>query len=438
MIKLFLFSYLYFFKNCLSSDPSHFRLLPLNFYTPDNRNDKYFSNSNYYGVRIAWIASKPPSDTISISNNNDCIKLNWETKGLFNVHKNHWGTKLWDYAFIDTALPVGYHTITIDKWIYNVYIPRFGSRVNNDDTTFIIGDPNIGASSRWALGKADTVIKSKFLEYNNKSTLVVWLGDIFYHDTPNIITEEWPKLTEIQHNNVIKGVTNFLHIGIIGNHDYSSSTACHSCKWINNKNGLSCTNNNEVSAIWIPYFFATDAIKSFHNKLDQIYHRSCRVPYEYTLQVNVLGRTGYISIDNAWHPHEMNINWIELSNKINNYIDTILIMGHWDYINSGAYSGISDWISFLYKFFASKKIYGVQGHTHINTIQTINKYDHHNNNNINYQLITAGGNGFRGSGCDCKGNCFNCHCCCPTLYKNNNWIIGGWNNNNFCNINLHA
>ena len=242
-------NFLLVLKSCLfynviafNPDPSHFRIIPLSFYTPDNRNDQYFKNPNYYGVRIAWIASKPPSETIIINNNDACIHLNWQVKGLFNAHKNNWDNILWDYSFVDTALLVGKHSLVIDKWTYNINIPRFGSKLLDDDTTFFIGDANIGGSTRWALGDADTVIKSKLLAYENISSLIVWLGDIFYHDSPNIITKEWPKLTSVN-NGIVKGVPNYLHLSVLGNHDYTSSTACHSCKWYIKRDGLSCSSN---------------------------------------------------------------------------------------------------------------------------------------------------------------------------------------------------
>ena len=404
------------------SEPSHFRITPLSFYTPDNRNDKYFTD-NKYGVRLSWIGSPPPSENIIINNN---INLKWEKKGLFNVHKNKWGDKLWDYSFVDTSLSSGQQKIMINNLIYNVNIPYFGKKVVEDDTTIFIGDPNIDPPSRWSLGNADKVIKSKIYEYQNKARLIVWAGDIFYHDDPAIINSKWPQLTSIN-NNIVSGVPTFLHVSLLGNHDYSSTTACNNCHWTINKNGLSCSNNNEASAIWVQYFFATDGLKSFDNQLSNIYHRGCRVPYEYTTQIFVFGRTGYIIIDNTWKPEELNVKWNDINNKLNNHVDTILIIGHWDYTNDGGSSVVKNWISYLSKYFNNKKIIGVQGHTHTNIIS------YHNYNNINYQLVTVGGNGFKGSGCDCRDNCFNCHCCCPTLYQNNNWIIGGWNNNQFCN-----
>lgn len=434
MLKKILFSGL-LFKLVLSLEQhaSHFRIIPLNFYTLDNRNDKYFSDPNYYGVRIGWIASNPPSENIIINDNEKSTHLNWKIKGSFNPHKYQWGNNLWNYAFIDTKLLVGKNTINIGPWTYHINIPRYGSRTNYDDTTLIIGDANIAPSSRYALGNADIVIKNSLLKLQDKVSLVVWLGDVFYHDTPNSITTEFPKLTNINNNNIY-GVPNFLHIGIQGNHDYSSNTACHGCVWNINRDGLTCSNNNQVSGSWLQYFFITDGLKSFNNGLSEIYHKGCRVPYEYSLQIKVLGRTGYIILDNAWKPEEVNIDWSSVSNKLNSHIDNLLVLGHWDYINSGAKSGVSDWISYIYKYFSNKKIQGVQGHTHINNKRIINKFEHHYGKNINYELITAGGNGFRGSGCDCRGNCYNCHCCCPTLYNFSNWIIGGWNNGEFCSL----
>lgn len=428
---LSLFVFLNYFTINLATDPSHFRIVPLNFYTPDNRNDQYFKDSNYYGVRLAWIASEPPSNDISINNDLGYNKLNWHTKGKFNVHKNQWGNNLWDYSFIDTSLYVGKNLITIDKWTYTINIPHFGIKTSNDDTTLFIGDVNIAKAGQFALGEADKVIKNIVLEYQNISPLIVWVGDIFYHDTSNIITEEWPKLINNNNNN-INGITNYLHIGILGNHDYISHTACHDCNWHINRNGLSCANSNEPSGSWVQYFFATDALKSFHNDLSSVYHRGCRVPYEYSFQIIVLGRTGYITIDNTWAPNEVNINWNDVKNKLNNYIDTIFIIGHWDMIHAGSKSGVTDWILYLYKYFDNKQIHGIQGHTHINKYEHINRYSHRYQKNIDYKLITTGGNGFKGSGCNCKNNCFYCHCCCPTLYKNNTWVIGGWDNNNLC------
>lgn len=417
----------------LPAHPSHFRIIPLNFYTPDNRNDKYFDNINYYGIRIAWIASNPPSDHITITDKDKSSYLKWDKQGSFNPHKDQWGSNLWSYNFIDSKLLVGKNTINIGPWTYNVNIPKYGIKDNIDDSALIIGDANISPSSRFSLGSADSIIKNSLLNLENKISLVIWLGDVFYHDTPNSILTEFPKLT-VESNGIIKGAPSYLTVGIQGNHDYSSNTACHNCNWNINKNGLTCSNNNQASGSWLNYFFVIDGLKSFNNGLSDIYHRSCRVPFEYTLQIKVLGRTGYIIIDNVWAVHEVNINWSDISNKINNYIDTLLILGHWDYTNSGSKSGVSEWVSYLYKYFDNKKIYGVQGHTHINTIRTINKYEHNYGKNINYQIITAGGNGFRGSGCDCRGNCYNCHCCCPTLYNNGNWVIGGWNHGEFCSL----
>jgi len=415
----------------INPHPSHFKIIPLNFYTPDNRNDKYFKDSNFYGVRLGWIASYPPSESIIINSSSSCLNIRWQNTGIFNIHKNEWGTELWKYAFSDLALPIGKTIIQIRDWIYQINIPSFGRNNGNDDTTLFVGDPNIGPKSKWALGSADIVIKSKLLEYTDQVSMVVWLGDIFYHDNPAIITKEWPSLTENRNGHIL-GVPNYYRIAIPGNHDYSSNTACHSCKWYIQRDNMLCTNNNDVSAAWIPYVFLSDGLKSFNNELSNIYHRGCRVPYEFTFQVKVLGRTGYLTIDNTWAPSEVKIDWTTLSDKLNNYIDTIILIGHWDYINSGAKSGVSDWISYLYKYFQNKKIIGVQGHTHVNNIQHVNKYDHNNHRNINYQLITAGGNGFRGSGCNCKDTCYNCDCCCPSLYKNNNWIIGGWKDNQLC------
>jgi hypothetical protein len=422
-MKLLLLGILLKTIQSINVHPSHFRIVPLSFYTPNNRNEQYFKDDNYYGVRIAWIASKPPSDSIVINDSKQCITLSWKVRGGFNPHKNDWGNGLWDYAFVDTALHIEHNLIKIGEWSYNIKVPRFGKKENDDDTTLFIGDANIGSSSRFALGGADAVIKSSLLKQQNKTTMVVWLGDVFYHDKPNSITSEWPRLTDVS-NNIINGVPTFLHIGLIGNHDYSSNTACHNCNWNIRRNGLSCINDNKVSGSWVQYFFTSDGIKSFHDGLSENYHRGCRVPYEYTIQNFVLGRTGYITVDNAWHPNDVNINWSDLSNKLNNYVDNIIVIGHWDYSNSGGKSGVSDWIHKIEQYFRNKKITGVQGHTHINSIR---------NGNGNFKLITAGGNGFRGSGCDCKGNCYNCHCCCPTLYKNNNWIIGGWNKGEFCN-----
>lgn len=424
-MKLLLFNLIYTIK-AINPEPSHFRIIPLNFYTFDNRNDQYFRNQDYYGVRIGWIASIPPSNTIIINDNNHCFNLNWQTKGLFNPHKNQWGNNLWDYSFSDIGLYIGTNIITIGPWSYNVKIPRYGQRITEDDTTLFIGDPNIGPSSQYSLGNADDVIKSIIMKQQNKTSLIIWLGDIFYHDNADSIFKEWPKLTIINKNNIL-GVPTYLHIGILGNHDYSSDTGCDNCHWNIRKDNLLCVNNNKISGSWLQYFFMTDSFKSFHQGLSDIYHRGCRVPYEYSIQIIVIGRTAYITIDNTWHPNEVNIDWNSVNNKINNHVDTIIIIGHWDYINLGAKSSVSDWITYLYKFF-KKEIIGVQGHTHVNNIKTVVK-----NNNLKYKLITVGGNGFRGAGCNCNGNCYNCHCCCPTLYKNNNWIIGGWNKDQLCN-----
>ena len=187
---------------------------------------------------------------------------------------------------------------------------------------------------------------------------------------------------------------------------------------------MMCSNDMDASSSWIPYFFFTDGMKSFHDGLSDKYHRSCRVPYEYTTQVHVLGRNGYISVDNVWRPEEVHLNWQDIANSLNNHVDKILIIGHWDCYNDGGKSIIKDWIKYLSPYFKSKEIIGIQGHTHINKIENYN----------NIKLITAGGNGFRGSGCNCNGGCNGCHCCCPTLYKNNKWIIGGWSDDKLCGM----
>jgi hypothetical protein len=414
MFKIILYGILNVKIYGLNIHPSHFRIIPLNFYTTDNRNDIFFEDLNYYGVRIGWIGSHPPDNNIIVNNDINCINLKWEKSGMFNPHKNKWDNLQWEYSFIDTKLYTGYNKINIGQYTYNVNIPKVGF---GNDATLIIGDPNIAQISSYALGNADIVIKNTLLNLENKASFVIWLGDIFYHDGPESITTELPKLIN-NNNNVISGFTSYLHVGIQGNHDYSSNTACHNCNWNINKNGLLCVNNNEVSGSWVNYLMISDGLKSFDNELSNIYHRGCRVPYEYTLQIKVIGKTGFIIIDNTWHYNEININWNAVSSKLNQYTDTILILGHWDMIHSGSKASITEWVNFLKQFFNNKRIYGVQGHTHINKISD--------------NIVTVGGNGFRGSGCDCSHTCMGCHCCCPTLYNNSNFILGGWDIMQLC------
>jgi hypothetical protein len=409
----------------LSQDPSHFKIIPLNFFTIDSRNDIFFNDSNYYGVRIAWIASDPPSNNIVINNSKECIIKQWNNTGYFNPHKNKWSSQSWKYSFADLRLFSGQTNITIGTWTYMVNIPKFGVH-NYDDTTILIGDPNLGDASRYALGSADIVIKTVLKRSMLKANLVLWLGDIFYHDNENSITREFPKLTEV-HNNVVIGIPSYLQVGIQGNHDYSSNTGCHECNWYIKKDNLSCTSNLDVSASWVNYLFVSDGIKSFHDGLSENYHRGCKVPYEYTLQIKVLARTGYIIIDNTWNYNDIKINWSDVYNKLNNHIDTLLVCGHWDLYGYGATSVVRDWIKYLSGYFPNKKIFGIQGHTHENS------YHITSNNN---KLITIGGNGFKGSGCDCTHGCFGCHCCCPSLFANDSFILGGWDSDKLCSPNL--
>ena len=49
----------------INPHPSHFKIIPLNFYTPDNRNDKYFKDSNFYGI---YHSLKKYSGATKISN----------------------------------------------------------------------------------------------------------------------------------------------------------------------------------------------------------------------------------------------------------------------------------------------------------------------------------------------------------------------------------
>lgn len=401
----------------LAPHPSHFRLVPLNFYTPDNRNDKYFDDNNYYGIRIGWVGSKPPVNSITIDNANNCISLQWANSGLFNPHKPDWDNKIWEYSFIDTKILSGINTITVGQWKYTINVPKYGEGA---DGMIIIGDPNIGPISRYSLGNADYVIKNTLLNLENQVPLVVWLGDIFYHDSPDSIITEIPKLININ-NGAVSGFNTYLHVGTQGNHDYSSNTACHNCIWNINKYNMLCVEDSRVSGSWVNYIMLSDGLKSFHDGLSEIYHRGCRVPFEYTLQVKVIGRTCLLLIDNAWHYDEVHINWNELFNKVKSYVDTLIVAGHWDMKHAGSKSSVNDWVTFLKRYF-SKNIFGVQGHTHINKISNIQ-------DNV---IVTAGGNGFRGSGCDCSHTCIGCHCCCPTLYNNGKFIIGGWNNNELC------
>lgn len=430
--SLILFRILKFSKS-LDPNPSHFRIVPLSFYTPDKRNDKYFDYENKkYGIRVAWVGSIPPSNIINISNDNSFYIYSWNIQNKFNIHKNEWGRNLWDYSFIDLSLTSGKYKVSIKPWTYSIRIPRFGSNEFNSDANIFIGDPNIASKSQWALGEADKVIKSILFKNSDSISSVFWVGDIFYHDSADIINYEWNKLLT-NNNNHISGVTNYLHVALNGNHDYSSVSACHNCIWNIKKDNLDCTSNDQISGIWLQYFFVTDALQSFHQRLSEKYHRSCRVPYEYTFQVLIFGRNGYFIIDNTWSPKQVNINWYDIKERLRLYIDNIFVVGHWDSIHAGSTSSVKDWIHYIHKYFYEKTIIGIQGHTHINNIQDINYFNTFSNKYLSYKLLTVGGNGFKGSGCNCKNSCINCHCCCPTVYSNNKWYIGGWDNDKACN-----
>jgi predicted MPP superfamily phosphohydrolase len=74
-----------------------------------------------------------PSIQAVINDNKQCITLTWKIKNKFNPHKNDWGNDLWEYSFVDTALHIEHNSIKIGDWTYNIKIPRFGKKENDQD-----------------------------------------------------------------------------------------------------------------------------------------------------------------------------------------------------------------------------------------------------------------------------------------------------------------
>lgn len=404
-----------------SSDRSNFRIVPLSFYTPDGRNDQYFTDSSY-GVRVAWIGrTSPPGETFTVGGRT----YSWAQRGTVDTKKgNDWPSAL-SYVFTDIGAPPGPQTIVVgtdSKYTYNVLIP---SAVHSADSDILfIGDVQTQGGNFGLTGVSDVIVD--VLSKAKDTSLVVFPGDIFYHNTAYIMDTAWSSSSE----GLMRGsrpITDFLVVAVPGNHDYDA-LGCGECNFRQQQKGsLLCTTAlSRANALWVPIFFVTDAMKSFNDGLADVGESSCAVPIQYTLQIYVIGSTCLILVDNVWHPSESDQavggDWTKVANRLPPSVTTILVSSHWDGVAMGAVSDTLEWGEYLKSKFPGRRVICNTNHTHTNTVLSGDP-----------GVAKSGGNGFHGAGCSCTGACRGCACCCPSMWtKDQQWIQGGWSSGQLC------
>lgn len=404
------------------ADRGHFRAVPLSYYTPDGRNDKYFT-TNSYGIRVAWIGSMPPAENFTVAGQT----YQWNKKGTIDCKKgNGWPTDL-PFAFTDLSVPFGQQTVTVtgsssdDDYKYNLIVPSVG--VSDTDMLFI-GDVQTQEGGWGLSGAADVLVE---VLGNSKSTsLIVFPGDIFYNNSPYIKDVAWSATPPQGLARGTRPITDFLVVAVPGNHDYDA-LGCGPCNFSQPRGSLKCTASpSTANAMWVPVFFATDAMKSFNDGLSEAGQPACAVPIEYTLQIYVIGTTCLVLADNVWKPEDSDAavggDWSKVASRLPSSVTTVIVSTHWDGRGAGAISDTLDWTNYLKGKFPGKKVFGDANHTHTNTVLSGDP-----------GIVKSGGNGFRGAGCGCQGTCQGCDCCCPSMWtKDGQWIPGGWRQGQLC------
>ena len=412
------------------ADPARadFRVTPLSYFTADGRNDRFFT-ANTYGLRIAWVMSPPPADHFSI----DGVATQWAKQGAFDPKKEGWNGDH-PYAFTDLAVAVGQRKIAVGAFTYNVRVPGAGTA--DDDVIVFIGDPDVDDPDGWSLGGAGGVMVDVFEQRASDARLVVFLGDTFYKNDSNGIQTSWAKLSVNVHTNAISSrpITDFLTVGIIGNHDYQAETGCGACNWTWSNTSCLETPDAKASAAWMPYFFSQDGVtSSFEAGLSATYRNSCRVPIAFTFSAYVVGRSCLVTFDGAWSPRDVPDDvWRNLEKRVAAVVDRVLICGHFSSGDGGGKDGTTQiWVNHVkqeLQLFKNHAIVGVQGHNH----QNVGAAGLARPGQVPFSLVTVGGNGYKGAGCGCTGVCRGCDCCCPSLYKSGQFTLGGWSNGGLC------
>lgn len=396
-----------------------FRAAPLSFYTPDGRNDALFQGGKY-GVRFAWIWSTPPAEGVELPTG----LVKWQSSGTFDPKKNgHWPNNV-AWSLVDVGVPPGPLRVKVGPYCYDLVIPSVGGPSKTD--VLFIGDLNMHEDGNW--GRPDvTSVMRKVVGNAADTSIIAFVGDILYDNTPFIRDKAWPALSTPDSG---RPVTDFLVMGVVGNHDYDAA-GCTECGSWTPKGQLQCLptppqHEEPPSAAWVPLYFATDGMKSFHDGLSDLNEPNCTLPLEYTTQLVVVGETAILTGDNTWKEDAVDTavqDWGKVAAKLKGVVDTVIVATHWNSLGLGAVSTTVDWARHVGSKLPGFRVFGDTNHVHKNTAFS----------GGSPQVVTSGGNGFTGTCSDPKGSCKNNQCCCPSMWtKEKQWKMGGWQSGQVC------
>ena len=289
-----------------------------------------------------------------------------------------------NYSCVDVSLPFGGPTsVTIGTFTFdNIVIPSWGQAAGGDMLFF--GDVNVHGDSvgdhTFALPGTAPVLAG-VIARSADVPIAVFPGDIFYNASWNDFVRDWGFLN----NTGGKRITEYVVIGVMGNHDYSVAG-----------------DYNQGCAQWCPAFFLSDGKKAFHDPGLNTFSGQL-VPLDYSLQIFVVGKTCLITFDNYHRVPDVqaSYDWNAVYNKVKPYVDTVLFCSHH---TGNAITTTADVMNGLRQYFPNLRIRGNVNHQH-------------NNNIVSGDVWMTGGNGYNDSH-DPKKTCKALGVdCCPTRWR---------------------